>query len=113
MDVSDKEIVWYVNKDGDNIYLNLKGKLHRLNGPAIESVNGNNLWYKEGKRHRENGPAIECRNGSKEWYKEGRCHRIDGPALEYSDGGKYWYILYKELEEEEFNSWMNRIKKFL
>lgn len=48
-------------------------------------------WYKEGKFHRLNGPAVESLNGEKYWYKEGKLHRIDGPAAEYSDGRKCWY----------------------
>jgi len=42
---------------------------------------------------------------------KGYCHREDGPAIEYSDISKSWYILYKKLEEKDFNSWINRIKK--
>jgi hypothetical protein len=54
-------------------------------------------WYKEGKLHRIDGPAIEYRNGTKFWYLKGLMHRIDGPACEYSDGRIAWHI-----EGEEF-----------
>lgn len=41
--------------------------------------------------HRLNGPAIEFVDGSKEWYQNGKKHRLDGPAEEYSDGENLWY----------------------
>jgi hypothetical protein len=69
-----------------------KGKLHRLDGPAIEYPNGHKEWYKEGNKHRENGPAIECSNGTKYWYKEGSIHREDGPAIVYPNGINSWYL---------------------
>jgi len=80
----------YINEDETKIYTNSKGLYHRLDGPAIEYLNGDKSWYKEGRRHRENGPAIE-----------------------YPNGTKYWYILYKRLEERKFNSWIFRIKIFI
>jgi len=86
MDESDTKI--YIDKDGNKEYFNLKGKWHRLDGPAKE-------WL----------------NGDKEWYKEGRFHREDGPAVEWSNGYKYWWVLNRYLEESEFNSWINRVRK--
>jgi len=111
MDISNSKI--YIDKDGNKESFNLKGEYHRLDGPAIECSNGDKYWYKEDMFHREDGSAIEYINGDKFWYKEGECHRVDGPAREYSDGDKEWYLLFKELEESEFNSWMNRIRKFI
>ena len=55
--------------DGVNWYVD--GKLHRLDGPAIESANGTSLWYFKGKRHRLDGPAIEYANGCREWWIDG------------------------------------------
>jgi len=68
-----------------------EGLLHRLDGPAFESLYGTKYWYKEGKFHREDGPAVECRNGDKFWYKEGKLHRENGPAREFTNGDKEWY----------------------
>jgi hypothetical protein len=70
----------------------LNGKLHRLDGPAIERVNGGKSWYLNGELHREGGPAIEWVNGHKSWYINGELHREGGPAIEFADGGKSWYI---------------------
>ena len=70
----------------------LNGLLHRINGPAVEWVNGDKAWYIHGKLHRIDGPAIERANGKKEWFLNGKRHRTDGPAVEYSDGSKSWFI---------------------
>jgi len=80
----------YISQFGTKIYRNSKGEIHKLDGPAIE-------W----------------KNGDKYWYKEGKMHRLDGPAREYANGSKYWYILDSDLEEKEFNSWMNRIQRYI
>ena len=49
-------------------YKNEKGQLHRVDGPAVEYINGNKYWFINGKRHREDGPAIEYNNGNKSWF---------------------------------------------
>jgi len=118
MDKSDKEICMneikmYIDENGTKKYRNSKGELHRLDGPAIEWKNGDKFWCKEGKFHREDGPAWDYINGSKFWYKEGVLHRLNGPAVEYSSESKSWHILVLEFEEKDFNSWINRIKKFI
>ena len=59
-------------------------KLHRTDGPAVEYVNGNNLWYINDKRH-----------------------RVDGPAIERADGSKAWYLNDVKHTEEQFNAKMN------
>lgn len=67
------------------------GKLHRLDGPAIELADGIKEWFKDGKRHRLDGPAIERADGTKEWYKNGKRHRLYGPAIKRADGRKSWF----------------------
>jgi len=81
----------------------LNDELHRLDGPAIEYIDGTKCWYLNDKRHRLDGPAIEYIDGTKCWYLNDKRHRLDGPAIEYSDGGKYWYLNDKKLSELEFN----------
>lgn len=49
-------------------------------------------WFENGVLHRLDGPAIECLNGYKEWRVNGRRHRLDGPAVEYAYGGKQRYV---------------------
>ena len=77
------------------------GKLHRLDGPAIESTYGTKEWWRDGKRHRLDGPAIEYGSGAKlpiekggfqyAWWRDGKRHRLDGPAIEWTDGTKEWW----------------------
>lgn len=47
------------------------GRLHRIDGPAIEWSDGTREWFVNGKRHRTDGPAIEWMNGTKEWFVNG------------------------------------------
>ena len=55
--------------------------------------NGSVRWYKHGTKqlHRIDGPAIEYVNGDRYWYQNGQLHRIDGPAIEWANGDKRWY----------------------
>lgn len=39
-------------------------------------------WFYNGFLHRVNGPAVEFINGTKEWWVNGKLHREDGPAIE-------------------------------
>ena len=66
--------------------------LHRLDGPAVENLDGTRYWCKEGQLHREDGAAIEWRDGRKEWYLNGKLHRVDGAAIEWSNGTKEWWL---------------------
>jgi hypothetical protein len=52
-----------------------RGKLHRMDGPAVTYADGSKEWYQNGKRHREGGPAIERSDGYKAWYQNGDFHR--------------------------------------
>ena len=80
------------------------GKLHRLNGPAVEHADGSKFWYQNGMLHRLDGPAAEILDpaGYKAWYQNGKHHRLDGPAVEYGNGDKEWYINETRYSEAEF-----------
>jgi len=65
--------------------------MDKKRGLIIDS-NGTKRWYCDDKLHRVDGPAIESANGAKVWYRDGKYHRVDGPAIEYYDGTKAWYI---------------------
>jgi hypothetical protein len=76
-DINSKELLDYLTTPerfefqcGGSQYT-LNGKLHRIDGPAIEWSCGDKEWYKHGKRHRTDGPAIEYQNGDKEWWVNG------------------------------------------
>ena len=72
------------------------GEMHREDGPAIERVNGDKMWFLNGEIHREDGPAIDYAHGTKEWFLKGERHREDGPAIERANGAKEWWLNDKE-----------------
>lgn len=80
-----------IDKDGNKEW-SLNGRLHREDGPAIETEGGHKEWWRNGKRHREDGPAVEDAEGNKEWWFNDERHREHGPAIEYADGARIWYV---------------------
>ena len=95
------------------LHFDSDGKLHRTDGPAVESANGTKKWYLNGRLHRTDGPACEYTNGTKEWYLNGQLHRTDGPAIEEADGTKYWYVNGKCISRSEFRKIMAEKKSKL
>ena len=65
-------------------------------------------WSLHGKLHRIDGPAIEWVNGNKNWYLHGKLHREDGPAIEY-DGGKEWWL--HDVRHANVNAWAKAVLK--
>lgn len=74
----------------DRIEWHSHGKLHRVDGPAIEWADGAKEWYLNGKRHRTNGPAIQRNCGCSAWYENGVLIKAEGEdrAQIYSSGGR-------------------------
>jgi hypothetical protein len=73
----------------------------------------NKIWKnKKGKLHRLDGPAIECTDSTKHWYQNGLRHREDGPAVVYNDGGKEWWLnnLLQKTKEEYFDNLSDEAK---
>jgi hypothetical protein len=66
-----------LNTSGSPEYWHLDGRLHRIDGPAIHTVDGENHWYKYGKRHRTDGPAVEYSNDDKAWFLFGDDYDLD------------------------------------
>lgn len=64
---------------------------HRLDGPAVEHIDGYRAWYVNGVMHRTGGPARLGSDGEWEWKQNGKTHRLDGPAFGLSDGYRAWY----------------------
>jgi hypothetical protein len=92
------ESIFEIDEFGNKIWRNKEGEFHRLDGPAIEGVDGRKEWYQNGELHRLDGPAQEFSCGDKYWYKHGERHRLDGPAAELYYGEKIWIknnIFYK------------------
>lgn len=93
-----------VAKNGTRRYY-LDGVLHREDGPAIEYVDGDTMWFFYGDLHREGGPAIEYANGTKQWWLYGELHREDGPAIELVGGKVEWVLnnIYYKTKEDWFH----------
>ena len=53
---------------------------------------GTKAWTLDGKLHRIDGPAVEWTDGTKEWYLDDKLHRTDGHAIEWPDGSKEWWF---------------------
>jgi hypothetical protein len=87
----DDESILEIDENGNKSWRNANGDLHRLDGPALESIFGLKAWYENGLLHRLDGPAIEQADRNKEWYQNGEKHRTDGPAALYFDGTRVWY----------------------
>ena len=81
----------------------LHGKIHRIDGPAIEHANGTKEWIVNHERHRLDGPAIEWISGTKEWCVNHKRHRLGGPAYECPNGNKEYWIDDKQVTELEHN----------
>ena len=97
--------------DGSRCYYNSEGKIHRDNDPAIISPSCKE-WLQNGSYHRLDGPAIENIDGYKEYYINGKRHRTDGPAVVYPIGNKYWYYNDKLIpvdSQEEFEKYIKLI----
>jgi hypothetical protein len=59
---------WEIDARGTKKWFNEEGKLHRLDGPAVEWADGDMSWWINGKQHRLDGPAVVWINGYKEWW---------------------------------------------
>ena len=65
---------------------------------------GHKFYYSDHKMmvfHREDGPAIEYVNGDRVWYLNGLFHCEDGPAIQWVDGPKWWYLNGQCISEAE------------
>jgi hypothetical protein len=88
----DNEPTLHEGDMGTKLWRLPNGKLHRVDGPAVETAMGTKHWYLRGKKHRVDGPAIEYAGYRKEWWLNGKLHRVDGPAVDRADGYKEWYL---------------------
>lgn len=79
----------YIDSDGNILYINrdLNITKYFLTNPAITNI-----------LHRLDGPAIECMNGTYKWFNNGNLHRIGGPATCYPFLNIYnWYVFGKQV----------------
>jgi hypothetical protein len=83
------------------------GKMHRLNGPAIETSDQSyTAWMYNGVQHRIGGPAIiRARGHTTEelYYSYGKLHNSSGPAkINHSTGRSSYYLHGKRVSKENF-----------
>lgn len=57
--------------DGAKEYRNLKGEMHRKDGPAVIDLDGDQEWWFNNELHREDGPAVIWTNGYQEYWWRG------------------------------------------
>lgn len=67
-----------------------EGKLHRVDGPALEFADGRKEYYKHGALHCETGPAVITATGVQQYFKQGVLHRLNGPAVIYPTHEEWW-----------------------
>lgn len=77
--------------------------LHRVDGPAVERINGTTEWWFDGKTHRVGGPAVtDAFTGDEIWYRYGLMHRVGGPATVKfigvtDDSGNHKWVHYHSI----------------
>lgn len=62
------------------------------------------------KLHREDGPAIESDFYPNEYYINGKLHRIDGPAIIFKDGINQWYYNGIHIKCSSLKEFQQKIK---
>jgi len=72
------------------------GVLHREDGPAIESPNGDKSWFLNGEVQK-----VMWNDGTTFFYKNGVYHKEDGPAIFGPTWHSSWYLNGKFLNEDE------------
>ena len=76
-------------------------RIAKIDGMVIDDDGDTSYWV-DGKLHRVDGAAIEHLNGDRSYWVNGVLHRTDGPAVEDIDGAVRYCIHGNQLTEEEF-----------
>jgi hypothetical protein len=98
-----------VDPDGSEQWW-VDGKLHRLDGPALNYANGTQEWWVDGKLHRLDGPAFIWADGRQVWVVNDQYHRTDGPAVIRADGTHEWWVDGKHITVQvEIWMWQQKI----
>jgi hypothetical protein len=72
----------------------------------MQITGGTKHWRVNGKLHRLDGPAIEWSDGAKEWRVDGVVHRIGGPAVIWADGTKEWWLNGRQISAAAVDAWL-------
>jgi hypothetical protein len=75
-----------------------------MDSVLFEYKNGRKEWRLNGKLHRIDGPAMEWISGTKQWFINGKLHRTDGPAIELASGSNSWWVNGIEIDIEQIIS---------
>lgn len=59
---------------------------------TVRAQHGDVSYWLEDKLHRLDGPALETRDGEKHWYRNGLRHRLGAPALVKADGTELFFV---------------------
>jgi hypothetical protein len=102
------EPVMRVNHHGDQEWM-VRGKYHRIDGPAVIRADGTQAWCVNGLLHRTDGPAFISPDGDQSWYTNGEFHRVDGPAIIWHNGDQDWIVRGEDITQE-VNDWMRKQK---
>ena len=61
--------------------------------------------------HRLDGPAIDLLNGDKQWWVNGRLHRLNGPAVDYNNHTYLeYYINGQRFDTSEYWTFVKKFK---
>ena len=105
-------------EDDGTIHYYLGDLHHNPEGPAVIGFTGRHkeYWFK-GLRHRIDGPAIEYLDGDYEYWENGQRHNPQGPAKCIEGVVEYWIDGRKYANEDEsvmklFGMGYVNVKKF-
>ena len=78
-------------EDDDTIHYYPGDLHHNPEGPAVVAFEGRQMEYwLKGLRHRIDGPAIEYLDGDYEYWENGQRHHLNGPAKRIDGVIEYW-----------------------
>lgn len=81
---------WEITKDGRKLHYK-DGLLHREDGPAVVSPNGDVFFYQNGQLHREGKPCSVMADGARAWCLYGIPYREDDGPVVIANGKRLWY----------------------
>jgi hypothetical protein len=91
----------YVEKTRWYTQWKVNGMLHRINGPANVTDDGDEGWYRDGKLHRDGDMPAVTNADQKMWYVNGKRHRDGGPQTQ-TYGAMSWFYQGIRLAEAWF-----------
>lgn len=100
-----KHGVWTVEDGTVKHYCH--GQLHRVDGPAVEYIDGSYEWLSCGRPHRVDGPAIRTQD-TVLYLVHGYLHCTHGPAKICDDGRRFWYLWGNSITERQHTAYITK-----